>query len=103
MTYDIISDVGFGAPFGFVRSGSDVSGLIQGFHDGLPGFGVMARLYPFTNWIKNTWFGERYLVARPEHDSGIGILMRFRDRLLEERKEDLKAGKAGDRTDFLQM
>lgn len=33
--YDIISEVGFGAPFGFVEQGTDVGGLIQGFHDAL--------------------------------------------------------------------
>ncbi|KAL4781111.1 cytochrome P450 [Aspergillus varians] len=32
MAYDVISEVGFGAPFGFVKS-EDVGGVIQGFHD----------------------------------------------------------------------
>lgn len=35
VAYDIISEVGFGEPFGFIKQGIDVSGLIQGFHDGL--------------------------------------------------------------------
>lgn len=35
VAYDIISEVGFGEPFGFIKQGTDVSGLIQGFHDGL--------------------------------------------------------------------
>lgn len=52
MAYDVISEVGFGAPFGFVEQGKDVEGLIQGFHDGLVPFGIMARLHPFTNWVK---------------------------------------------------
>lgn len=38
VAYDIISEVGFGAPFGFIEQGTDVSGLIQGFHDGLVRF-----------------------------------------------------------------
>ncbi|OCL10214.1 flavonoid 3',5'-hydroxylase [Glonium stellatum] len=101
MAYDIISEIGFGAPFGFVELGSDVGGLIQGFHDGLPAFGLMARLYPFTNWIKSTWVGEKYLVAKPEDDSGIGTLMRFRDKLIAERQRDIEAGKVG-RIDLLQ-
>ncbi|KAF2816326.1 flavonoid 3',5'-hydroxylase [Mytilinidion resinicola] len=101
MAYDIISEIGFGAPFGFVESGSDVGGLIQGFHDGLVPFGIMARLYPFTNWVKSTWVGEKYLVAKPEHDSGIGTLMRFRDKLILQRQEDIEAGKVG-RIDLLQ-
>ena len=68
MAYDIISEIGFGAPFGFVESGSDVGGLIQGFHDGLLPFGLMARLWPFTHWIKSTWVGEKYNeAAGPEN------------------------------------
>lgn len=102
MAYDIISEVGFGAPFGFVESGSDVGGLIQGFHDGLPAFGLMARLHPFTTWIKTTWVGEKYLVAKPEDQTGIGTLMRFRDRLIEERLADIAAGTTGGRIDLLQ-
>jgi hypothetical protein len=102
MAYDIISEVGFGAPFGFVKTGSDVSGLIKGFHDGLPIFGLMARLHPFTSWIKNTWVGNKYLVAQPEHETGIGVLMRQRDKVFYQRKKDIEAGTTGDRIDLLQ-
>lgn len=101
MAYDIISEVGFGAPFGFVEKGEDVGGLIQGFHDGLPAFGLLARLHPFTSWIKTT-FLKKYLVAKPEDDSGIGVLMRFRDRLIEQRVQDLKSTKDFSRIDLLQ-
>lgn len=83
-------------------TGTDVGGLIKGFHDGLPAFGMMARLRPFTSWIKETWIGERYLVAKPEDDSGIGTLMGFRDKLLDQRMQDIRAGKAGGRMDLLQ-
>ncbi|KAH4074020.1 hypothetical protein HBH70_113370 [Parastagonospora nodorum] len=100
MAYDIISEVGFGAPFGFVESGSDVGGLIQGFHDGLVPFGLMARLWPFTNFIKKTPLGK-YLIAKPEDDSGIGMLMRFRDKLMHQRLRDIEEGKVN-RVDLLQ-
>ncbi|KAL4967586.1 cytochrome P450 [Aspergillus stella-maris] len=101
MAYDIISEVGFGAPFGFVEKGEDVGGLIQGFHDGLPAFGLLARLHPFTSWIKTT-FLKKYLVAKPEDDSGIGVLMRFRDSLIQKRVEDLKTTQDLGRIDLLQ-
>ncbi|KAI4722236.1 flavonoid 3',5'-hydroxylase [Aureobasidium sp. EXF-10727] len=97
MAYDVISEVGFGAPFGFIKSGSDVAGLIKGLHEGLVPFGLMARLYPFTGWIKRTAFGDKYLVARPEQQSGIGTLMRFRDKLIEQRRTDIEAGNTNGR------
>jgi hypothetical protein len=87
---------------GFVESGTDVGGLIQGFHDGLPAFGLLGRLWPFTYSVKNTWLGEKFLVAKPEDSSGIGMLMRFRDKLLLQRRQDIEEGKAGDRVDLLQ-
>ncbi|KAI5201748.1 hypothetical protein AUEXF2481DRAFT_694334 [Aureobasidium subglaciale EXF-2481] len=102
MAYDVISEVGFGAPFGFIESGSDVAGLIQGFHEGLVPFGLMARLYPFTNWVKSTSFGDKHLVARPEQQSGIGTLMRFRDKLIDQRRKDIEAGNTNGRIDLLQ-
>lgn len=98
MAYDIISEIGFGAPFGFIEKGEDVGGLIKGFHDGLPAFGLLARLHPFTSWMKTT-FMKKYLVATPADDSGIGVLMRFRDRLIAERLCD---GKDNGRVDLLQ-
>ena len=102
MAYDVISELGFGAPFGFIETGSDVGGLIKGFHDGLPAFGLMARLYPFTAWIKKTWIGQRYLVITPESDSGIGALMRFRDKVLAQRIRDIEVEKTDGRVDLLQ-
>ncbi|KAJ5901879.1 hypothetical protein N7495_002407 [Penicillium taxi] len=101
MTYDIISEIGFGAPFGFIEKGEDIGGLIQGFHDGLPAFGLLARLHPFTSWLKTTLF-KKYLVATPQDNSGIGVLMRFRDALIDERIDEIKDGKSVDRVDLLQ-
>ncbi|KAJ5770959.1 uncharacterized protein N7511_003010 [Penicillium nucicola] len=100
MAYDIISEIGFGEPFGFIEKGEDIGGLIQGFHDGLPAFGLLARLHPFTSWIKTT-FLKKYLVAKPEDNTGIGVLMRFRDRLIDQRIKDIETGKKVP-TDLLQ-
>lgn len=100
MAYDIISEIGFGGPFGFVEQETDVGGLIQGFHDGLLPFGLMARLWPFTDFVKKTLLGK-YLVAKPEDNSGIGMLMRFRDGLIKQRLKDLEEGKI-ERVDLLQ-
>lgn len=102
MTYDVISDLGFGGPFGFIEKGGDVGGLIKGFRDGLPLFGLLASLYPFTTWIKTTWIGTKFLVPNPADASGIGTLMRFRDGLLTERINDIENGKSRERVDLLQ-
>lgn len=101
VAYDVISAVGFGKPLGFIEKEEDVGGLIAAFHDGLPVFGLMARLYPFTEWAKSTWMGK-YLVANPEDDNGMGVLMRWRDKLLNDRIRDIEEGKARDRVDLLQ-
>ena len=69
---------------------------------GLPMFGLLARLYPFTNLIKKTWIGEKYLVAKPEDKSGIGMLMKFRDKLITQRMEEIKLGRVGKKVDLLQ-
>ena len=101
MAFDVVSEVGFGAPFGFITQGRDVGGLIKGMHDGLLPFGIMARMYPLTYWLKNTWLGK-YFVATPEHDNGFGAMMRFRDALIAKRLEDMEQGRSKGRVDFLQ-
>jgi cytochrome P450 len=101
MAYDIVSEIGFGSPFGFVPAGADIGGLIQGFHDGMTAFGLMARFHPFMTWIKTTPLAS-LLIAKPTDDSGIGVLMRYRDKLFNERIKDMKQGKTGERVDLLQ-
>ncbi|KAJ5950450.1 cytochrome P450 monooxygenase [Penicillium vulpinum] len=101
IAYDIMSDIGFGAPFGFVEQGKDVGGVIQGVRNGFPHFGVLSRLHPFTRWVKTTPL-KRFLVASPSHPSGIGVLMRFRDKLIDKRLQDLQTSKDLGRIDLLQ-
>ncbi|KPM43163.1 hypothetical protein AK830_g3394 [Neonectria ditissima] len=101
MAYDVVSEVGFGAPFGFVAQGRDVAGLIKGMHDGLVPFGILVRLYPLTRWIMSTWVGKKYLVARPENKNGFGTLMRFRDALIARRLQEIDEGNKV-RVDLLQ-
>ncbi len=47
--------------------------------------------------------GEKYLVAKPEDDSGIGSMMRFRDRLMSQRMKEIENGTTGGRADLLQL
>jgi hypothetical protein len=102
MAYDVVSTVGFGAPFGFIETASDVGGLIQSFRDAMPIIGFMARLYPLVEVVKKTFLGK-YMVATPEHTKGgVGDIMRFRDRLFEQRLKDIEDGTASERVDFVQ-
>ncbi|KAF4331678.1 cytochrome P450 monooxygenase [Fusarium beomiforme] len=71
-----MSEVSFGAPFGFVSRGGDVGGLIKGLRDGLLPFGIMARMYPVTNLIKKTRIGEKFFVKRLR-DLEVGKTVRF--------------------------
>ena len=102
LAYDVIADFGFGSPLGCVATGSDVDGLIQSFEDGLPYAGIPGKIYPFTNWAKETWFGKRLLMTSPTDKSGIGVMMRARDRLFEKRISDIESGKLNGRVDLLQ-
>ena len=102
MTYDVISEIGFGAPVGFVDAGHDINGLIKSFHQGMKIFAILSRLHPFMTFIKKTWIGQKYFVAKPEDNSGIGILMQLRDKLLTQRLVDIEQGKTAGRVDLLQ-
>ncbi|KAF4124075.1 LOW QUALITY PROTEIN: Cytochrome P450 [Geosmithia morbida] len=101
MACGVISSVGFGAPLGLMEEGNDIGGPTQGIHDGLVMLGIVARLYPFADWIKTTSLAE-YLVSSPEQESGIGTLTRFHDRLIQQLREDIRNGTAGERMDLLQ-
>jgi len=75
--YDVISDLGFGGAFGFIDQGKDIDNLIGDYHDGLHLFGAMGRMYPVTNFVKKfPWVANKYMIARPENDDGIGRIMR---------------------------
>ncbi|RYO97726.1 hypothetical protein DL765_011103 [Monosporascus sp. GIB2] len=82
--------------------GRDVDGLIRGSTVASCGSASWRASTPFTNWIKSMWVGEKYLVASPQQGSGIGVLMRFRDRLVAQRYKGIEAGTTDGRIDFLQ-
>lgn len=62
----------------------------------------MCRLYPLVDWIKSTWVGQKLLLEKPADNSGLGILLRFRDKLVDQRLKDIGAGMTTDRIDMLQ-
>ncbi|KAJ6031441.1 hypothetical protein N7540_002173 [Penicillium herquei] len=82
LAYDVISEVGYGAPFGFIEQGKDVANLIRSLHQG---FTINISLQKSTD------------------DSGMGVILRFRDKLIDKRLEEVKMGKHIDKSDFLQF
>ena len=104
LVFDVISEVAFGKPFGFVSQGADVSNLISSWHTGLWGYGITSRLWPTTTWLKKTPL-KKFLVATPEQNFGMGILMKYRDDLIDQRMRDIEEGKLGpdDKIDLLQQ
>ncbi|KAF4632208.1 hypothetical protein G7Y89_g5919 [Cudoniella acicularis] len=101
LAFDIISVIGFGQPLGFIEEGKDIGGLIESIHASWMPLNVFSRLYPFTEWLKTTWF-KSMLVATPKKKNGVGVLMRWRDKLLEQRLRDLEQGKKKERVDIMQ-
>lgn len=99
---DVISEIAFGAPPGIIESGTDVGGMIKGFQIGLPALGIMGRLYPLTNRFKGTWVGRKYLTINLQDNSGLGILLKFRNSLIGQRMKDIEAGMKDERIDLLQ-
>ena len=78
LAYDIVSEMSFGEPMGFTKSGTDLFGLIQGFHAQQPIAGLMVRLHPFFNWLRTTGLAEKFLLPKPTDKTGYGRLMAVR-------------------------
>ncbi|KAF8456860.1 cytochrome P450 monooxygenase [Kalaharituber pfeilii] len=95
LAYDVITELGFGESMGFVRRATDVGGLIKCFHYALPAIGSLARLPILTKMV----VGWDCVTSKPTDKYGLGPVMAFRDRLIEQR---LASGSSPDRQDLLQ-
>ncbi|KAJ6439271.1 hypothetical protein O9K51_07156 [Purpureocillium lavendulum] len=100
LAYDVVSSVGFGAPIGFIEQARDLYGLVRCVGDGMPIFGLISILWPFTEWVKTTYLG-RFLVSSPQDKAGFGVALRLRDDVVEQRLRDAADGKVDNRRDFL--
>ncbi|RPA86872.1 cytochrome P450 [Ascobolus immersus RN42] len=99
--YDVVSDVAFGKPLGFVETNSDVFGLLKMFQQGIPITAVFTKL-PTLAWFFRVTGLKGLLKPKPNQNFGIGGLMHFKDKLLAERYEEFKKGNGG-RNDFLKF
>ncbi|KAL9076204.1 MAG: hypothetical protein Q9157_003761 [Trypethelium eluteriae] len=104
LAFDVISDIAFGAPLGFIAAATDIGDLIRGLHTGWALFGFLARAYPLKAYLSRSSWLLRKLGLVPSRDAniGFGILLRTRDRVLRERLAALRAGAQPERQDLLQ-
>jgi hypothetical protein len=92
LAYDIISEIGFGAPVGFIEAGADTQDIIPNLHYGLHVKAILNRLYPLIKFVQTTGIGRSFFATNPG-DPGLGTLMMLRDQLIKKRLQDLESGK----------
>lgn len=100
LTHDVISNLAFGQPLGFVQNGADVQGLVGDIRGSLVFIGVMSRMYPVFNWLRD--IGVMGLVCPDMERTPLGTLARFRDRLTDERMAAKAAGQESEKNDLFQ-
>lgn len=71
--FDIAMDVSFSNPLGFVKSGSDVNGLIDSLHSLLTTAGVIALFPRMVKLVQNSWLFP-YIAPKPTDKTGPGAL-----------------------------
>jgi cytochrome P450 len=110
--YDMICQLSFGEPIGFVEQGKDVENLIKNFHDMAPFAAVVGALPWLCKPVLEHPLTRRFAMPKSGDSSGTGKIMavssllalsrsitnteQFRDRLLEERLKNPKEHQKGD-------
>ncbi|GAB1192624.1 hypothetical protein APSETT444_001817 [Aspergillus pseudonomiae] len=82
-TYDVTSLFVCGKPFGFVEKRTDVKGLIQNKNKVLFIVFIMTIQENLSWIVRNTRLGRRYLMPHPTDQSGLGVVMAERDRIVD--------------------
>ncbi|KAI5843515.1 cytochrome P450 [Morchella snyderi] len=100
--YDVISEIAFGKPLGFMASNSDVHNLIASAHKGLWMLNTLAR----SDWFKKAArypFVINYLIPAMDKETGIGRLIEERNQILTDRINEQSNGlRTGKRVDLMQ-
>jgi hypothetical protein len=92
LAYDIISEIGFGAPIGFIEQGQDPQAIVPNLHYGLHVKAILNRIYPLVKFVQKTGIGRSLFATNPG-DPGLGTLMILREKLMQQRLQDLEKGK----------
>jgi len=95
---DVISDIAFGQPFGFLDTDSDVHDYIKTQEALLPIFEWFATLPSLERLIRIQWI-SRLLMPKPTDEKGLGRLMGVAEKIVNQRYS--VAGKADPKSDML--
>ena len=83
--FDVVTQLCFGRPLGFLDQERDVEGLIEKFGQTL-WLGEFLAVQEGLSWyIRNTRIGRYLLMARPTDQWGIGAVMGIRDKIVDAR------------------
>lgn len=98
LALDIISDIAFGQPFGFLESDSDVHDYIKTSASLLPLFEWFAALPSLERLTRIGWVSKRFM-PKPTDKKGLGRLMGVAERIVNERYR--AASKVDPKSDML--
>ncbi|KAA8900648.1 cytochrome P450 monooxygenase [Sphaerosporella brunnea] len=91
-TYDVISYLSFGEPIGFIAARADVRDLIKNYSDASMLLEILALLPKVSWWMRKTWVGRKFLMAKAGDRKGVGVIMAERDRIFEKHTRDMEKG-----------
>lgn len=73
--YDVVSQVTFGEPIGFIKSQRDVRNIIRGFTEDYWLLEILARVPKVSWWLRNTHVGRKFFMAKPTDTAGVGVVL----------------------------
>ena len=93
--FDIAMDVAFSNPLGFIKSGSDVGGLIGSLHELLTGAGSIALFPSIVNFMQQSWVFP-FIAPRTTDKRGPGAIYGLAWSQLNRRFEGKDTGRHSD-------
>jgi hypothetical protein len=71
---DVITDIAFREPFGFLKADADIHGYISTQEELLPVFEWLAAFPAVGNFLKRPWIAP-YVLPKPTDKTGIGYML----------------------------
>lgn len=99
LAMDVVMDLSFSDPIGFVKQGKDVRGLIQSVHDLFTGANFMVNLPGLVKFLQKPWIW-RFVAPKSTDLTGPGALEGVSNAAVKKRVEH---GNPKNRKDLLQQ